>query len=132
MIYGEGAFAKQARSGAPLVYIGRGLNRWSNAHIDDVAALYVLAVKAAPAGSFMYVESGEAALGDVVKSLAKRLGLDEAQSLPADRAIALLGREIAVFGLGSNSRVRGTLATKTLGWTPKHHSIIDWIEKMAA
>ncbi len=132
MIYGDGAFAKQAGSGAPFVYVGRGLNRWSNAHIDDVAALYVLAVKAAPAGSFIYVESGEAALGDVIKSMAKRLGLGEPQSLPADQAVALLGRELAVFGLGSNSRVRGALATQILGWTPTHHSITDWIEKTAA
>jgi hypothetical protein len=37
----------------------RGLNRWSNVHIADVAALYTLAIAKAPASTFMYVESGE-------------------------------------------------------------------------
>jgi hypothetical protein len=40
------------------------LNRWSNVHIADVAALYALAIAQAPADTFMYVESGEEALGE--------------------------------------------------------------------
>ncbi|MFY0581844.1 hypothetical protein ACN28S_53005 [Cystobacter fuscus] len=41
-------------------YIGRGLNIWSNVHIADMAELYLLALEKAPAGSFYYVENGEA------------------------------------------------------------------------
>jgi hypothetical protein len=42
-------------------YIGRGLNRWSNVHIADVAALYALVITRARR-HIMYVESGEEAL----------------------------------------------------------------------
>jgi len=121
--------AQQAKASGVARYIGRGLNRWSNVHIADVAALYALAVAKAPAGTFMYVESGEEALGEVVRAIAARLGLGAAQSWPAEQAIATLGRRMAVFTLGSNSRVRGRFATEHLGWAPKHRSITDWIAR---
>jgi len=37
------ALVRQAKVSGVARYIGRGLNRWSNVHIADVAALYVLA-----------------------------------------------------------------------------------------
>ena len=100
--------AQQARTSGVARYIGRGLNRWSNVHIADVAALYALAIVKAPAGSFIYVESGEEALGKVVEAIAVKFGLGAAQSWPAEAAIEAWGREKATFSLGSNSRVRGT------------------------
>jgi nucleoside-diphosphate-sugar epimerase len=120
------ALVQQAKASGVARYIGRGLNRWSNVHIADVAALYVLALAKAPAGSFMYVESGEEALGEVVRALAARLGLGAAQSWPAADAIAFWGANKAVFSLGSNSRVRRERA-RLLGWSPRHRSITDWI-----
>jgi len=53
------ALTRQAKTSGVARYIGRGLNRWSNVHIADVAALYALAIVQAPSGTFMYVESGE-------------------------------------------------------------------------
>ena len=119
--------AQQARASGVARYIGRGLNRWSNVHIANVAALYALAIAKAPAGSFMYVESGEEALSEVAQAIAARLGLGDAQSWPAEQAIAAWGREKATFSLGSNSRVRGKAATELLGWAPERRSIKDWI-----
>jgi nucleoside-diphosphate-sugar epimerase len=120
------ALVRQAKVSGVARYIGRGLNRWSNVHIADVAALYVLAIARAPAGSFMYVESGEEALGEIVRAIAAQLGLGPAQSISAEEAIAFWGRKLAVFSLGSNSRVRGNAAVN-LGWLPVHHSITRWI-----
>jgi nucleoside-diphosphate-sugar epimerase len=121
------ALLRQARASGVARYIGRGLNRWSNVHISDVAALYALAIARAPAGTFMYVENGEEALVEVVRAIAARLGLGAAQSWSAEQAIAAWGRRTAVFSLGSNSRVRGRRATELLGWTPRHRSVTDWI-----
>jgi len=120
------ALVRQAKASGVARYIGRGLNRWSNVHISDVAALYVLAIAKAPARSFMYVESGEEALGEVVKAIAARLGLGTAQSWSAEQAIATWGRNMAVFSLGSNSRVRGKAAAD-LGWSPTQRSVTSWI-----
>lgn len=118
---------RQARASGVARYIGRGLNRWSNVHIADAAALYVLALDRAQAGSFLYVESGEESLGEVVRAIADRLALGPARSWSAESAIAAWGREMAVFALGSNSRVRGELATQQLGWQPRRRSITAWI-----
>jgi nucleoside-diphosphate-sugar epimerase len=120
------ALVRQARASGVARYIGRGLNRWSNVHIADVAALYVLALAKAPAGTFMFVESGEESLGEIVSAIAARLGLGAAQSWSADEAIAYFGRSTAVYSLGSNSRVRGKAAAD-LGWSPKQRSITRWI-----
>ncbi len=120
------ALARQAKASGVARYIGRGLNRWSNVHIADVAALYALAIRKAPAGTFMYVESGEEALGKIANAIAARLGLGAAQSWPAEDAIAAWGRGTAVFSLGSNSRVRGKAAA-ALGWSPTEHSVTRWI-----
>jgi nucleoside-diphosphate-sugar epimerase len=120
------ALVHQAKASGVARYIGRGLNRWSNVHIADVAALYLLALAKASAGTFMYVESGEAALGEIVRAIAARLGLGAAQSCSAEEAIAAWGRNAAVFSLGSNSRVRGRAAAD-LGWSPTRRSVTRWI-----
>jgi nucleoside-diphosphate-sugar epimerase len=120
------ALVRQAKASGIARYIGRGMNRWSNVHIADVAALYALALAKAPAGSFIYVESGEEALGEIVKAIVVKLGLGLAQSWSAEEAIAYWGRNMAVYSLGSNSRVRGKAAA-ALGWSPTHRSITKWI-----
>lgn len=120
------ALVRQAKASGVVRYIGRGLNRWSNVHIADVAALYPLALAKAPAGTFIYVESGEAALGEIAEAIAARLGLGAAQSFSAEQAIAAWGRNMAVYSLGSNSRVRGKAAAD-LGWSPARRSVTEWI-----
>jgi nucleoside-diphosphate-sugar epimerase len=120
------ALVRQAKASGAARYIGRGLNRWSNVHIADVAALYTLAIAKASAGSFIYVESGEESLGAIAQAIGARLGLGSARSLSAAEAIAIWGRGLAVFSLGSNSRVRGKAAAD-LGWRPAHRSITKWI-----
>ncbi len=137
MIYGDAlgppaqsvqipALVRQAKASGVVRYIGRGLNRWSNVHIADVAALYVLALAKAPAGTFMYVESGEAALRDIAGAVAARLGLGLPQPWSAEEGIAAWGRNLAVLSLSSNSRVRGKAAAE-LGWSPKRRSVTQWI-----
>jgi nucleoside-diphosphate-sugar epimerase len=120
------ALVRQAKASGIVRYIGRGLNRWSNVHIADVAALYVLALAKAPAGTFMYVESGEEALGEIASAIAARLDLGPAQSWSPEEAIAVWGRNLAVLSLASNSRVRGRAAVE-LGWAPTRRSVTHWI-----
>jgi nucleoside-diphosphate-sugar epimerase len=120
------ALVRQASASGVVHYIGRGLNRWSNVHIADVAALYRLALEKAPASAFMYVESGEESLGAIAGAIAARLKLGAAQSWSADAAVAAWGQNMATYSLGSNSRVRGKAAA-ALGWSPTRHSIVDWI-----
>ena len=125
------ALVRQAKASGTVHYIGRGLNRWSNVHIADVALLYGLALAKARAGTFMYVESGEESLGEIARAIGVRLGLGPAQPWSAERAIAAWGRSTALYSLGSNSRVRARKAM-ALGWAPVHRSVTRWIAEELA
>jgi nucleoside-diphosphate-sugar epimerase len=139
LIYGHGLGAhrdsvqvprlvEKAREGVAR-HIGRGLNIWSNVHIEDMADLYLLALDKAQPGTFLFVENGEASFRDKAAAIARALKVKGPEPWPIDEAIKAWGKGTAVFAMGSNSRVRAAKARKTLGWTPKHGSVLDWIAR---
>ncbi|MDC7694214.1 NAD-dependent epimerase/dehydratase family protein [Asticcacaulis sp. DXS10W] len=117
-----------AKSTGAARYIGRGLNRWSTVHIADVADLYFLAYERAPDGFFAFVENGESAFADMVQAIADALGLGQATGMTSEAAESAWGREVAIFALGSNSRVRAKRA-RALGWTPAQGSAEAWVRQ---
>lgn len=119
----------QARKSGVVRHVGPGRNIWSNAHIDDVAEAYLLALDGTSAGTFYFIESGEASFLDVTTAIADALTLGPPQPWDVDAAIAEWGYEPAVFALGSNSRVRGSAAREGLGWRPRHDSVTDWVRR---
>ncbi|WP_375459880.1 NAD-dependent epimerase/dehydratase family protein [uncultured Enterovirga sp.] len=119
---------RQAREDAQARFVGRGVNRWSNAHVADAAALYVLALESAPAGAFYFVENGEASFAEVASAIARGLGLGPARSWTLEEAAARLGEGAARFLLGSDARVRALRARSELGWAPRHGSAGEWIK----
>ena len=140
MIYGTGTFlradsvqiprlAAQARLSGVVRIVGSGINRWSNVHIDDVAMVYRLALAQAPAGSFYFVENGEASFAVIGLAIAHRLGLASVQSWTVEQAAQQWGEGQARYSFGSNSRVRALRTRRELDWMPKHDSLIRWIEQ---
>lgn len=138
LIYGHGRglprdsvqlprLVRQAQKSGVVRHVGRGLNVWSNVHIDDVVELYRLALDQTPAGTFYFVENGEAAYRDMTAAIAQAMHLGAPQDWPLADAETEWGYEMANYGLGSNSRVRGERAKRLLGWQPKHASVLDWI-----
>ncbi|WP_077048007.1 NAD-dependent epimerase/dehydratase family protein [Pseudomonas sp. KK4] len=118
---------KQARKSAVVRHVGSGQNIWSNVHIEDVVALYLLALTKNVPGTFYFVESGEASFIDMTTAMAQALNLGKPQDWPLKDAEAEWGYEMANYGLGSNSRVRGKHARELLGWAPKRTSVVEWI-----
>lgn len=118
---------KQARKSGVVRHVGSGQNIWSNVHIEDVVALYLLALTRNVPGTFYFVESGEASFIDMTTAMAEALNLGKPQDWPLQDAEAEWGYEMANYGLGSNSRVRGKHARELLGWTPKRTSVVEWI-----
>lgn len=138
LIYGAGAvpgaasvqlprLVRQAQKSGVMRHVGPGLNIWSNVHVDDVAELYRLALEKTPAGTFYFVESGEANFRAMTEALADLMGLGAPEDWPLEQAIEEWGYEMASYGLGSNSRVRGERARKLLGWEPRRTSVTEWI-----
>lgn len=137
LIYGAGlgppkesiqlpALADQARRTGVARHVGRGLNVWSNVHVEDVADLYLLALERAEPGAFLFAENGEASFRELVAAMARALGVGGPEALPVEEAIALWGFERAVYALGSNSRVRGR-RSRELGWRPRQVGVLEWI-----
>lgn len=140
LIYGHGRGAardsvqlprlvRQARASGIVRHVGPGRNIWSNVHIDDVVDVYRLALERTPAGTFYFVENGEAAFREMSAAIATAMGLGEPQDWPLAQAEAEWGYEMANYGLGSNSRVRGERARRLLGWQPQHGSVVAWIAR---
>jgi nucleoside-diphosphate-sugar epimerase len=116
------------KSGVPR-YIGDGENVWSTVHIEDVADAYLLALESARAGSFFFIENGEARLKSIVESIARLLGgKRSAESWGIDEAVAEWGPQSAWFSLGGNSRVNADKARKMLGWKPRGAELFHEIE----
>ena len=141
LIYGRGRGAnpdsiqvpnliRQAvRSGVPR-YIGEGENIWSTVHIDGVADAYLLALEGARAGSFYFIEHGEASLKSIVESIARLLGGKQPPaSWSIDDAVAEWGPLAAWFSIGGNSRVSADKARKMLGWKPRGADLFYEIEQ---
>ncbi|GAB5094814.1 NAD-dependent epimerase/dehydratase family protein [Caballeronia sp. LP006] len=140
LIYGHGAIPntasvqlprleRQAQKSGIVRHVGRGLNIWSNVHIDDVVDAYRRALDKTPAGTFYFIESGEAQYRDMTTAMARAMQLRGPEDWPLEDAVKEWGYEMANYGLGSNSRVRGKRVRFLLGWEPKRTSVIDWIEK---
>jgi len=141
LIYGQGRGAnpdsiqvpnliRQAVSSGIPRYIGAGENIWSTVHIDDVAGAYLLALDAARAGSFYFLENGEASLKSIVESIARLLGGKRpAESWGIDEAVAEWGPQAAWFSIGGNSRVSAEKARKMLGWKPVGADLFNEIEQ---
>jgi nucleoside-diphosphate-sugar epimerase len=110
-------------------HVGRGLNLWSNVHIEDLVDLYLLAFEQAPAGAFYYIENGESSMRDACRAIGRMLGLGErTEPMTLAEAAAEWGEGAANYTMGSNSRVRAARARRELGWAPHRPPLLEDIE----
>jgi len=139
LIYGEGLGVNKdsmqvpwlldvARKFGVAKHIGSGGNIWSNVHIQDLAALYLLAMEKAPPGSFYFAENGANAMREVCAAINVMMGVDGLpQSMSIEEASAEWGEGPAHHTMGSNSRVFAKRAREDLGWMPSAPSLLDEI-----
>jgi nucleoside-diphosphate-sugar epimerase len=140
MIYGKGrglqpdsdqlpkliALSKQVGAG---VYFGKGLNRYSNVHIDDLVELYLLALEKAPGGSFFFAENGDASFKEIAEMISRFLGLGgKTVSVSVEDVVRQYG-EAGRYGVASNSLVSAVNARR-LGWTPQMPSLTEYLESL--
>jgi nucleoside-diphosphate-sugar epimerase len=105
-------------------YPGDGTQRWPAVHALDAAVLFRLALEQAPAGTSWHAVADE---GDQVRDIAavigRRLGLP-VQSVPAE-TFGPLGTIFAADQPSSSTYTR-----ETLGWQPKHPSLLEDLENI--
>jgi nucleoside-diphosphate-sugar epimerase len=125
---GAGGFAgvltATARRTGVSGYPGDGTQRWPAVHALDAAVLFRLALEQAPAGTSWHAVADE---GDQVRDIAavigRRLGLP-VQSVPAE-TFGPLGTIFAADQPSSSTYTR-----ETLGWQPKHPSLLEDLENI--
>lgn len=136
MVYGDGGsiqvpmLIEQARRDGIAKYIGRGLNRRSNVHIDDLADLYLRGLESNFAGETFYVGAAECTLRDIAVSISGMLGFGgRSASWTVEEASKVWGARLAGLTFGNNSRVSSEKARKLLGWKPMGVDLLSNIEQ---
>ena len=141
MVYGGGLGVNSESIQIPMMinvakkygaarYVGKGANRWSNCHIEDLADMYMLAMEKGVPGGYYYAENGEEDMKTICQSISKMLGYgDKIQSIGIEQAREDYGTVPADYSFGSNSRVRGVRAREELGWAPHQPSLLEEIER---
>ena len=132
MIYGHGRsnqvplFFKSALEIGRVTYVGRGLNIFSNVHVDDLAALYSLALEKGTAGALYHAVGGEANNRAIAEAVGEVLNLPvEGMEIEALCKLRERDRDRIGLGLAVNSRSRAARARAELGWRPHCVDLID-------
>lgn len=95
----------------------------STVHVEDVASLYVLAVKHGKAGSLYHGTNGSATGRQIAEAIASKQG-SEAKSAPSEEAQQLYGPVLALFFTMTNLN-DSKKARSELQWQPKLDIFLD-------
>jgi nucleoside-diphosphate-sugar epimerase len=126
LVYGRGGsvflpmLVESARRTGVSYHIGDGENRMSAVHVDDLPALYALALEKAPAGSLYIARAGaDVSLREVAEAVAAGVGGGcRAKGVTLERA-AEVWNPVWAFLLSLTNRVSGERARRELGWSPR-------------
>ena len=129
MVYGRGgglvaSFVQSAREHGAARVIGNGENRWTFVHLDDLAALYVLALRAA-AGTLLFAAHGAAIrVRDVAEAASRAAGADgKVETVPIEEARKTMGPFADALAL--DQQISGERAQRVLGWRPQAPTVLE-------
>ena len=105
-------------------YMGKGLNLYTNVHVDDLAEAYALAHERGTPGALYQTASGEANFRSIAEAVAEALGC-EARSVSYEEACGIWGKGWVDLAIAVNSRSRSPRSRTELGWAPKHLDVIE-------
>ena len=105
-------------------YPGDGAQRWPAVHALDAAVLFRLVLEKAPAGTAWHAVSDQGdAVRDIATVIGRRLGLP-AEAVPQE-TFGPLGPIFAADQPASSDYTQ-----QTLGWVPRHLSLLEDLEKI--
>ncbi|CAN5285344.1 NAD-dependent epimerase/dehydratase family protein [soil metagenome] len=123
LIWGNGGcptitnFYNSAAKTGSVCYVGRGLNLYSNVHVEDLARVYELALEKGVAGRLYHAVSGETNFRTLAQGVAETLGVP-ARSVSFSEALDVWDKFTALIGMSICSRSRSPLTRRELGWAP--------------
>lgn len=141
MIYGRGRglhpdsdqipqLVEASKKAGAGIYLGKGLNVYSNVHIDDLVDLYLLVMERAAGGSFFYAENGVNSFKEIAEMISHSLGFEGKTFSMSVAEVTRNHGEAARLGAASNSFVRAENARR-LGWNPQAPSLARYFEQVS-
>jgi nucleoside-diphosphate-sugar epimerase len=107
-----------------VAYVGRGLNLYSNVHIDDLVDLFRLAIDKGVAGALYHSVAGEVNQRCICEAIGRMLGLP-VRSITLGEGIELWGKKEALITLSVCSRTRSPRSRRELGWSPRNPDLME-------
>jgi len=118
-----------AREKGVSAYVGEGRNRWSAAHVLDVARLYRLALEKHEAGAKYHAVAEEGvAMRDIAEAIGRGLKV-RVVSLSPEQAQAHLGW-LSMFA-SNDLRASSAQTRRKLGWNPTGPGLIADLERQS-
>lgn len=115
-----------ARAKGVSAYVGEGANRWTAAHVTDVARLYRLALERGERGARYHAIAEEGiAMRAIAEAVGRRVGVPT-RSITAEEAPAHFGW-MAMFAT-HDVPASSALTRQKLGWTPTGPGLVADIE----
>jgi nucleoside-diphosphate-sugar epimerase len=116
------------RTTGVAAYVGDGANRWSAAHVDDVARLYVLALdRHEPGARYHAVAEEGVPMRAIAETVARGLGIP-ARSIDPAEVPAQFGW-LALFA-GADMTASSAWTRATLGWEPTGPDLLTDLRAM--
>jgi len=121
-------YIEVARQQGVAAYLGAGQSRWSAAHVDDVAALYRLALERGKPGARYHAVAEEGiAMREIAEAVGNGLGVP-VRSIAQEEVQAIFGW----FGLfvGMDMAASSQLTRQWLDWHPSGPGLIEDLSRM--
>lgn len=113
-----------------VCYVGRGLNCYTNVHVEDLAELYRLAWEKGTPGALYHATSGEMPNRWMAEIMAQAINLPT-RSLTVEEGAEYWGEYGAKIVMAASSRSRSPRARRDLGWVPTRFDIVEELEALA-
>jgi nucleoside-diphosphate-sugar epimerase len=124
LVYGNSAglidrfFTRPGKVEGSIQYLAEGANRWALVHVEDIAALYVAALSAAPGAVYVGVGAVNPASKEVAVAISRAAGLGgRTHSVTIERALTQMGPLAEAFAL--DQQLTSARARDELGWIPE-------------
>lgn len=106
-----------ARKTGAVCYVGRGLNVYSNVHVDDLADLYAKVLDKGVAGALYHAVCGEVSYRIMAETIARHLQVPT-RSVSVEEAAQIWDKFSGPIVFSSCSRTRAPRSRQELGWKP--------------
>jgi nucleoside-diphosphate-sugar epimerase len=120
----ETFYAAPGRTSGAVPCVGEGSNHWAMVHVEDLAELYVLALRAPAGAVYAGVSDQHPTAVEIAEAVSRSIGRPgSVERLSPEEAEARMGPIAEAFAL--DQRLTGARARTRLGWRPARRDALE-------